>query len=231
MAEENVEKVAKGEQAAEKAAARAEKKAQKKSGKDKDKGDSFKTVEQQTPSKVPPRLFVRYKSEIVPALMKEFGYKSVMQVPRLKKITLNMGLGQATANPNLVKEGLVELTQIAGQKAVATKSKKAISNFKLRAGLPIGVMVTLRGKRMWEFLDRLFAVAMPRIRDFKGVSGRAFDGRGSYSMGLREQMVFPEVDYERAEHVKGMNISITTSAKTDKEGKALLTQLGMPFRN
>ena len=173
----------------------------------------------------------RYREEIIPALMKEFGYTSAMQVPGLEKITLNMGLGEAVGNPNIIRISQEELTKIAGQKAVVTRSKKAIANFKLRADLPIGCMVTLRRDRMWEFLDRLLSVALPRVRDFKGVGGKAFDGRGNYSLGLKEQIIFPEIDYDKIEKVKGLNISIVTSARTDAEGKALLKHLGMPFRS
>ena len=199
---------------------------------DKQKGEKAKAAPAQpTRPSVPPRMFLRYKKEIVPELMKEFGFKNVMQVPRISKITINMGLGEAVSNPNIVATSAEELTTIAGQKSVITRSKKAISNFKLRAGLPIGCMVTLRRDRMWEFLDRLISVAMPRVRDFKGISGRAFDGHGNYSLGLREQTIFPEINYDKVEKVKGMNVTITTTAKNDKEGKALLKQLGMPFRN
>ncbi len=178
-----------------------------------------------------PRLRDVYHKDIVPKMMQEFGYKNPMQVPRIKKVTLNMGLGESVSNPNIIKTCAEELTQIAGQKAVITRSAKAIANFKLRANLPIGVMVTLRGERMWEFLDRLLNIAMPRIRDFKGVSGKAFDGRGNYTLGLREQIIFPEINYDKVEKVKGMNVCITMSANTDGEGKALLKHLGMPFRN
>jgi len=191
----------------------------------------YKIVEQQGKPAVPPRLRERYKNEVIDALMKEFDYQNVMQVPRVSKITLNMGLGEAVANPNIIKIGVNELTQIAGQKAVVTKAKQSISNFKLRTGVPIGCMVTLRRERMWEFFDRLVGIAMPRMRDFKGISGKAFDGRGNYSLGLREQIVFPEIDYDKIEQVIGCNVTITTTAQTDKEGKALLKHLGMPFRN
>src|SRR5688572_1717358 len=181
-----------------------------KKSKKKDEGESFKTVAQQAKPSVRPRLLERYEKEIRPALMKEFGFANVMQVPRLEKIVINMGLGkQAVSNPNVVKQAVTELSLITGQKAVATKSKKAISNFKLRQGLPIGCMVTLRKERMWEFLDRFISVAMPRMRDFKGISGKAFDGRGNYSVGLREQIIFPEIDYDKLDQVKGMNVTIT----------------------
>jgi large subunit ribosomal protein L5 len=177
-----------------------------------------------------PRLRVRYQTEIAPALRKQFGYKNVMQVPRLQKIVINMGLGEAVANPKIIETATAELNQITGQKPIVTKSKKAIANFKLRAGLAIGAMVTLRKDRMWEFLDRLVYLALPRVRDFKGISPRAFDGRGNYSLGLREHIVFPEIDYDKVDKIKGMNISFVTTAKTDEEGKALLQAFGMPFR-
>lgn len=179
----------------------------------------------------PPRLRDRYRKEIVAALMEEFGYENRMRVPRLSKIVLNMGLGEAVANPNIIKSAVDELTVIAGQRAVVTRAKKSIANFKLRAGVAIGTSVTLRRERMWEFLDRLVTVAMPRVRDFKGVSGKAFDGRGNYSLGLKEQIVFPEINYDKVEQVKGLNVTLVTTARTDKEGKALLKHLGMPFRN
>lgn len=178
-----------------------------------------------------PRLQQRYRKEVIQSLMKEFGYENINQVPKLQKIVINFGLGEATANPNIVKTSQQELTVIAGQRPVVTRAKKAIANFKLREGLPIGCMVTLRRDRMWEFLDRLVNVAMPRIRDFKGVSAKAFDGRGNYSLGMREQIVFPEIDYDKVEKVKGFNVTIATSAKTDEEGRALLRHMGMPFRN
>ena len=200
-------------------------------GKKADKKD--KKGEKKEPSRpaVPPRMRDRYRGEVVPALMKEFGYSSVMQVPRVSKITLNMGLGEAVANPNIIKTAQEELTQIAGQHAVVTRAKKSIANFKLRAGVPIGCFVTLRRERMWEFFDRLVSIAMPRVRDFKGISGKAFDGRGNYSMGIREQTIFPEINYDKVDKVKGLNVTITTTARTDEEGKALLKHLGMPFRN
>ncbi|MEO1482652.1 MAG: 50S ribosomal protein L5 [Myxococcota bacterium] len=178
-----------------------------------------------------PRLRARYRQEITPALMKEFNYGNIMQVPRMTKVVVNMGLGEAVGNPNIIKSAVGDLEKISGQKPIITKAKKAISNFKLREGMPIGVMVTLRKTRMWEFFDRLVNVAMPRIRDFKGISGKAFDGHGNYSLGLREQIIFPEIDYDKVDKVKGMNISIITSAATDPEAKALLKQLGLPLRN
>jgi large subunit ribosomal protein L5 len=197
-------------------------------GDKKDKGK--KPAERPRRPKEAPRLLKRYREEIIPNLMKEFSYSSKMQVPRLSKITLNMGLGEAVTNPNIVKTAVEELTQIAGQRAVITRSKKSIANFKLRAGLAIGCRVTLRRWEMWEFLDRFVNVAIPRVRDFKGVSAKAFDGRGNYSVGIREQIIFPEIDYDKVEKIKGLNVTITTTARTDEEGKALLKHLGMPFR-
>lgn len=178
-----------------------------------------------------PRLRHRYREEIVPELMKEFAYSNVMEVPRLEKIVISMGLGEAVANPNIIKSATADLERIGGQKPVVCRAKKSISNFKLREGQPIGVMLTLRRVRMWEFFDRLVNVAMPRIRDFKGISGRAFDGHGNYSLGLREQIIFPEIDYDQVDKVKGMNISVVTTAKGDPEAKALLKRLGLPLRN
>jgi large subunit ribosomal protein L5 len=176
------------------------------------------------------RLRERYRTEVAPALMRELGYENHMAVPRLEKIVLNMGLGEAVQNPKIIESAVEELSAITGQKPVVTKAKKAISNFKLREGVPIGAMVTLRGERMYEFLDRLVAVALPRVRDFKGVPDRAFDGRGNYSLGLREQVIFPEIDLDKVDKIKGMTVVICTTAKTDAEGKALLRLLGMPFR-
>ena len=176
------------------------------------------------------RLRERYRSEVAPALMRELGYTNPMAVPRLEKIVLNMGLGEAVQNPKVMDSAVEELTVIAGQKPVVTKAKKAISNFKLREGMPIGAMVTLRGDRMYEFLDRLVAAALPRVRDFKGVPDRSFDGRGNYSLGLREQVIFPEINLDKVDKIKGLTIVICTTAHTDAEGKALLRGLGMPFR-
>jgi large subunit ribosomal protein L5 len=179
----------------------------------------------------PPRLQVQYQQAIVPALMKQFGYKSVMQVPRITKITLNMGVGEAVNDKKNIDMAVGDLTKIAGQKPVVTKARKAIANFKIRENLAIGTMVTLRGERMYEFLDRLITVAFPRVRDFRGVSGRAFDGRGNYNIGLKEQIIFPEIEYDKIDKLRGMNISITTTAKTDEEAKALLSAFRFPFRN
>ncbi|HIT62351.1 MAG TPA: 50S ribosomal protein L5 [Candidatus Caccovivens faecavium] len=171
----------------------------------------------------------RYREEIVPALMKEFGYKNVNEVPKLVKITLNMGLGDVKDNSKSFNTAVDELTLIAGQKAVATKAKKAISNFKVRAGMKVGAKVTLRGTRMFEFFDRLTAIALPRVRDFRGISDKSFDGRGNYSMGIKEQLIFPEISYDKVEKIRGLDISFITTAKTDKEAKALLKALGLPF--
>jgi large subunit ribosomal protein L5 len=176
------------------------------------------------------RLKRHYHKSVIPALVKEFGYKNVMGVPKIQKVSINIGLGEATQNAKLMDGAVNELSQIAGQKPVVTKAKKSIAAFKLREGMPIGAMVTLRGDRMYEFLDRLMNVALPRVRDFRGVSSKSFDGRGNYTLGVRDQLIFPEIDYNKVEKVKGMNISITTSAKTDAEGLALLRQMGMPFR-
>lgn len=177
-----------------------------------------------------PRLRQLYTEQVVPSLMKDFGLKNPMQVPRLQKITLNMGLGAAVQNTKLIDAAADELTRISGQKPVVTRAKKAIAGFKLREGMPIGVMVTVRRERMWEFADRLITLALPRVRDFKGVSPKAFDGRGNYTLGLREQIIFPEIDYDKVDQIKGMNISFVTTAPTDEQGRALLRGLGMPFR-
>ena len=177
------------------------------------------------------RLKEIYLKEVVPQLMKAFSYKNVMRVPRLEKITLNMGLGEAVQNIKILDSAAEELSLIAGQKAVITKAKRSIANFKLREGMPIGVMVTLRRDRMMEFFDKLVNVALPRVRDFRGVSGKAFDGRGNYALGIREQIIFPEVNLDKIDKIKGLNVSIVTTAKTDEEGKELLRLLGMPFRN
>jgi large subunit ribosomal protein L5 len=175
------------------------------------------------------RLKTKYQKEVVPSMMKEFRYRNAMQVPRLEKITLNVGIGEATQNVKAVDTTVAELMAITGQKPVVTRAKKAIANFKLRQGVPIGCMVTLRRDRMYEFLDRLIHVALPRVRDFKGISERAFDGRGNYSLGLREQIIFPEIQADKVEKTRGLTVSIITSAKTDQEGRALLKHLGMPF--
>lgn len=176
------------------------------------------------------RLRRHYKERVVPALVKEFGYKNVMAVPKIEKVAVNIGLGEATQNAKLMDGAVNELSQIAGQKPVITKAKKSIAAFKLREGMSIGTMVTLRGDRMFEFLDRLMNVALPRVRDFRGVSTKSFDGRGNYTLGIKDQLIFPEIDYNKVDKLKGMNISITTTAKTDAEGLALLKHMGMPFR-
>ena len=176
------------------------------------------------------RLKEHYQTELIPQLMKEFNYKNTMQVPRIQKLLLSMGVGEAIQNIKVLDSALVELMTIAGQKAVTTKAKKSIANFKLRQGMPIGCMVTLRKDKMYEFFDRLVNVALPRVRDFRGVSGKSFDGRGNYSLGIKEQIIFPEIDYDKIDKIKGLNINIVTTAKTDEEGKALLKLLGMPFR-
>jgi large subunit ribosomal protein L5 len=177
-----------------------------------------------------PRLLERYRKDVVPKLSKEFSYANVHQVPKLEKIVVNVGLGEATQNPKLLDNAVVELAAITGQKPAVRRARKSIANFKLRQGQRIGAMVTLRGDRMWEFFDRLVNVSLPRVRDFKGCSPKAFDGRGNYSLGIREHIIFPEVDYDKVEKIVGLNVTICTTAKTDAEGRALLANLGVPFR-
>ncbi|NLW17349.1 MAG: 50S ribosomal protein L5 [Firmicutes bacterium] len=177
-----------------------------------------------------PRLKEKYRNEVVPAMQQKFGYKNVMQIPRLEKVVINMGVGRATQNANLLDAAANDLALIAGQKPVITRARKSVSNFKVREGMAIGAKVTLRGDRMYEFLDKLMNINLPRVRDFRGVSPKSFDGRGNYTLGLREQLVFPEIDYDKIEQIQGMDISIVTTAKTDEEAKALLEFLGMPFR-
>jgi large subunit ribosomal protein L5 len=179
----------------------------------------------------PARLALYYKEKVVPDLMQKFGYKTVMQVPRLRKITLNMGVGETTTDKKILDNAVADMTKIAGQKPVVTKSRKSIANFKIRANFPVGCMVTLRGARMYEFFDRLVNLAMPRIRDFRGVSNRAFDGRGNYNLGFKEQIIFPEIDYDKIDALRGMNIAITTTAKTDDEARALLSAFRFPFKH
>jgi large subunit ribosomal protein L5 len=179
---------------------------------------------------VAPRFIAKYKNDVTPALTKQFGFTNPMQVPRLEKIVINMGLGAAVTNPKIIDAAVEEMKAFTGQKPIVTRSKKAIASFKLRAGIPIGVMVTLRSERMWEFLDRLVTLALPRTRDFRGVSRKAFDGKGNYTLGLKEQIIFPEINYDRIDVIKGLNISFVTTAKNDEEGRALLAHLGMPFR-
>ena len=176
------------------------------------------------------RLKAKYQKEVVPALQKEFGYKNVMAVPKIEKVVVNMGLGEATSNAKIIDTGADELARITGQKPVTRRAKKSIAAFKVRKGQPVATMVTLRGERMWEFLDRLMSIALPRVRDFKGVSPRGFDGRGNYTLGLRDQLLFPEIDYMKVDKARGMNISVVTTAKTDEESRKLLQLLGMPFR-
>jgi large subunit ribosomal protein L5 len=180
---------------------------------------------------MPTRLQSIYKDKVSADLMKQFGYKSVMEVPRITKITLNMGLGEAVNDKKIIEHAVGDLTKIAGQKPVVTKARKAIAGFKIRQGYPIGAMVTLRGQVMYEFLDRFITVALPRVRDFRGISGKAFDGRGNYNIGVKEQIIFPEIEYDKIDSLRGLNISITTTAKTDDEAKALLAAFKFPFRN
>ncbi len=177
------------------------------------------------------RLQQHYREKLAPELVKKFGYASPMQVPRLTKITLNMGVGEAVADKKVLESAVAELTKIAGQKPVVTRSRKAIAGFKIRENQPIGCMVTLRGVRMYEFLDRFVTIALPRVRDFRGISGRAFDGRGNYNIGVKEQIIFPEIEYDKVDALRGLNISITTTAKTDEEAKALLAGFRFPFKN
>ncbi|CAM4177143.1 MAG TPA: 50S ribosomal protein L5 [Roseateles sp.] len=177
------------------------------------------------------RLQTHYREKIVPGLVEKFGYKSVMEVPRITKITLNMGVSEAVADKKVMDHAVGDLTKIAGQKPVVTKSKKAIAGFKIRDGVPIGAMVTLRGVQMYEFLDRFVTIALPRVRDFRGISGRSFDGRGNYNIGVKEQIIFPEIEYDKVDALRGLNISITTTAKTDDEAKALLAAFKFPFKN
>ncbi len=178
-----------------------------------------------------PRLKELYNKEIVVRLMSEMKYRTIMEVPKVEKIVINMGLGEAIQNVKILDSAVVELAQISGQKAVITKAKKSIASFKLRQGMPIGCMVTLRKDRMYEFLDRLLNISLPRVRDFKGLSPKAFDGKGNYSLGIKEQLIFPEIDYDKVDKIKGLNVTIVTTAKTDEEGRALLKYMGMPFRN
>ena len=176
------------------------------------------------------RLYELYKNEVVPKLMKEFGYKSIMEVPKIDKVVLNMGVGEAVQNIKALDNAVEELTLIAGQKAVIRRAKKSVAAFKLRKGMPIGCMVTLRKKKMYDFLDKLMNIALPRVKDFRGVSPKSFDGRGNYSLGIREQIIFPEIDYDKIDKIKGLGVNIITTAKTDEEAKKLLQYLGMPFR-
>jgi large subunit ribosomal protein L5 len=204
-----------------------------KEARDPKKGDDAKESRPARPAKpaAPARLHTYYREAVVGELTKQFGYKTVMQVPRIEKIVLNMGVGEAVADKKIMDNAVTDMTKIAGQRPVITKARKSIANFKIRTGYPVGCKVTLRGARMYEFLDRLVSVAMPRIRDFRGISARAFDGRGNYNMGVKEQIIFPEIEYDKIDAIRGMNITISTTAKTDEEAKALLTAFRFPFRN
>jgi large subunit ribosomal protein L5 len=182
-------------------------------------------------TKYVPRAQQQYRDEVASALMTEFSYTNVMQVPRVEKIVVNFGLGEAVQNAKLIESAVEELTAITGRKPIITRAKKSIATFKLREGMPIGVMVTLRGEQMYDFVDRLISIALPRTRDFKGISPKAFDGRGNYTLGIREQIVFPEINYDKIDRIKGMNVTFVTTAETDEQGRALLKSLGMPFRN
>ena len=177
------------------------------------------------------RLKEKYVSEVAPALMSKFGYKSVMQIPKLDKVIVNVGCGEAKDNQKMIEAILGDIAQITGQKPIVCKAKKSVANFKLREGMPVGVKVTLRGERMYEFVDRLFSVALPRVRDFRGINGNSFDGRGNYALGIKEQLIFPEIDYDKIDAVRGMDIAFVTTAKTDEEAKALLAAMGAPFAN
>jgi large subunit ribosomal protein L5 len=189
-----------------------------------------KPAEKQAAPTQPPRLKVHYQESVVPALMKQFGYKTKMQVPRIEKITLNMGVGEAVADKKIMDNAVADMTKIAGQRPVVTLSRKSVAGFKIRDGYPVGCMVTLRSRRMYEFLDRLVTIALPRVRDFRGVSPRSFDSRGNFNMGVKEQIIFPEIEYDKVDAIRGMNISITTTAKSDDEAKALLAAFKFPFR-
>ncbi len=230
MADEKKPEKSADEIAAAKAAAAAKKAARKAGKKEEAKKVGFAANIEEGLKAVPARLKARYRKEAVPALMKEFGFKNPNEVPRIEKIVVNMGLGEALANNKIMESGVEQLAAITGQKPVITRARKSIANFKLRQGQAIGAAVTLRNDRMYEFLDRLINVALPRVRDFKGVSQKAFDGRGNFTLGVREQIIFPEINYDSIEKVKGLNISIVTTAKNDEHGRGLLRQFGMPFR-
>lgn len=210
--------------------------APKASGGKKEKGKAAPAAAQETTVEAidpnyKPRLRLHYQKSVIAALTKRFSYKNPMMVPRLSKVVINMGLGAAVGNPKIIDSAVEDMRSLSGQKPVVTRARKSIATFKLRENLPIGVMVTLRAERMWEFVDRLIAFSLPRVRDFKGVSPKGFDGKGNYTMGLREQIIFPEIDYDKIDVVKGLNISFVTTAPTDEEGRALLTELGIPFRH
>jgi len=202
-------------------------------GSKKKKEASFRVAtagETRVSPKQPPRLQVKYRSDVAPALMKKFGYKNIMQVPRLEKVVINCAVKDAVGNPKILDSVMDEIAVISGQRPILTRAKKAIAGFKLRGGIPLGVTVTLRRARMWEFLDRLVSVALPRVRDFKGINPKSFDGRGNYSLGLREQIIFPEINYDKIEKVLGMTVTMVTTAKNNEHARALLAELGMPFR-
>ena len=217
--------------AAKEKAASKEKTAPKDKAAPKEKVAAVKVSAGETKPSQPPRLQTFYREKVVPDLMKKFGFKTVMQVPRLQKITLNMGVSEAVADKKVMDHAVSDLTKISGQKPVVTKSRKAIAAFKIREDVPIGTMVTLRGVRMYEFLDRFVTIALPRVRDFRGISGRSFDGRGNYNVGVKEQIIFPEVEYDKIDAIRGLNISITTSAENDDECRALLGAFRFPFKN
>jgi large subunit ribosomal protein L5 len=210
---------------------KADKPAPKEKAAGKDKASAKALVGAEGKLTAPPRLQTFYREKVVPDLMKKFGYKTVMQVPRVAKITLNMGVGETTTDKKILDNAVADMTRIAGQKPVVTKARKSIANFKVRAGFPVGCMVTLRGARMYEFLDRLVNIAIPRIRDFRGVSSRAFDGRGNYSLGIKEQIIFPEIEYDKIDALRGMNVAICTTARTDDEARALLSAFRFPFKH
>jgi large subunit ribosomal protein L5 len=230
MADEKTEKTSEKSETKKEKKPRDDAKAKKAQGGRGGGGEREKAKVVSTAEAVTPRFIEKYKSVAIPALVKQFNYKNPNQVPRLEKIVINMGLGQAVTNPKIIDSAVEELRAVTGQKPVVTRSKKAIASFKLRAGLPIGAMVTLRKSKMWEFLDRFISIALPRMRDFRGVSRRAFDGQGNYTLGLKEQIIFPEIDYDRIDVIKGLNVSFVTTANTDEEGRALLQHMGMPFR-
>ncbi len=229
MAEDKKDKPEKKEKAEKKD--RPEKKEKKQKGADQAAASAEKAKPKAPPEPAKPaRLRLRYAAEVLPALLKEFGFTNPMQAPKLDKIVVNMGLGEAINNGKIIDASVEQLGQITGQKPVVTKARKSIANFKLRQGQSIGAMVTLRGERMYEFFDRLVTIALPRVRDFKGVSPKAFDGKGNYTLGVREQIIFPEINYDKVEKIKGLNITVVTTARNDEEGRALLRHLGMPFR-
>jgi large subunit ribosomal protein L5 len=232
MAKEDKSKQGKGERPEKKPAPAAQQQAQKpkKEAAPKKEPAAPKPAAPEVPAP-PARLATYYREKVVPDLMQKHGYKTVMQVPRIRKITINMGVGETTTDKKILDHAVADMTKIAGQKPVVTNARRSIANFKVRAGFPVGCMVTLRGARMYEFLDRLVNIAMPRIRDFRGVSNRAFDGRGNYSLGFKEQIIFPEIDYDKIDVLRGMNIAITTSAKTDDEARSLLAAFRFPFKH